>query len=424
MRLPGFVKNITTLITGGVIANVITFAATPIVSRLFHPKDFGVAALFASIVTILSVLVTLRYEHAVVLPDTDREATDLAVLTTMITGVTTTVLFVVMAGVYVYLPGMPWVQVLGGWFLVVPLAVLLGALANIVVGVSTRDKKFGRIAASEVSQVGTMAGIRIVVGVIQGSGVGVLITGLLIGNVFRLSVLLSSYLGRAKQFAAAFDKGGAVILLRRYIQFPRYSLPTGLLRSFGQNIPVFALAYMFSPAVVGLYAMAFRLLYIPLAVIGEAVRRTYLQKASEIHNRGEGLLASLVKTTSGLLVLGLLIFSPLFIWGAEFLSWLLGEKWRGAGEYVAILAPWFLIMFVQSSSSAIYVVYQRQDSLFKIHLVATVFLASAFFVANQFQLSAKNTLIAASGVGALSNFIIIALGLVLARKADSTGDCS
>ena len=80
MKLPVFARNVATLMTGGVIANLLSLAAIPIVSRLFNPDDFGVAALFVSITTILSTVATLRYEHAIVLPESREEAAEIATL--------------------------------------------------------------------------------------------------------------------------------------------------------------------------------------------------------------------------------------------------------------------------------------------------------------------------------------------------------
>jgi len=197
-------------------------------------------------------------------------------------------------------------------------------------------------------------------------------------------------------------------------------MPTGFLRSLGQNIPVFFLAYMFLPATVGFYAMATRLMRFPIALVGEAVRRTYLQKAAEFNNKGMALLPSLIKTTVVLAATGFLIFSPLLIWGPELFVIVLGDQWAEGGRYVAILTPWFFLTFVQSAASVTYIVFQKQDQLFRIHAVSTIAIASVFALLSRFDASPENTLVVLSGVGTVTNILILGQGFRLAfRYAES-----
>ena len=63
-----FIRNVVTLITGTTVANVLPIAAAPILTRIFTPKDFGLFAFYFSMVTILAVFTTARYELAITLP--------------------------------------------------------------------------------------------------------------------------------------------------------------------------------------------------------------------------------------------------------------------------------------------------------------------------------------------------------------------
>ena len=67
-------ENVLTLMTGTVIAQAIPTAIVPILTRVFTPRDFGLLALYGSIVSILSVVVTGCYELAVRFPKRDDEA--------------------------------------------------------------------------------------------------------------------------------------------------------------------------------------------------------------------------------------------------------------------------------------------------------------------------------------------------------------
>ena len=63
-----FSKNVLTLMTGTTIAQAIPIAISPILTRIYTPEDFGVFALYLSIVSILVVFTTGQYDLAIMLP--------------------------------------------------------------------------------------------------------------------------------------------------------------------------------------------------------------------------------------------------------------------------------------------------------------------------------------------------------------------
>lgn len=419
MKIPVFARNVATLMTGGVIANLLSLAAVPVISRLFNPDDFGVVALFVSITMILATIATLRYEHAIVLPDSDDEAAEIATLAYVFLFMSGIILMVVALAWYVLLPDSSWVQMMGPWFLAIPVGTLFLAIPNIVVNLATRKKQFRRIAVADVSQVGVMSVIRIVAGLAWSSTFAGLVGGLLAGNIARMYVLLGRRWSNLLHGIRRMDSARARLIAMRYKQFPFYSMPTGLFRVLGRSLPVFLLAMLFSPAVVGFYAMAARLIRLPMAVLGESVRRTYMQKAAELNQGGIGLLNSLVKITLVLAGVGILIFAPLYVWGVELFSIFLGDSWSEAGAYVSILAPWFLMLFVQIPSSVIYIIYHRQDTPLKIHIGSTVMIVGAFLLAKEMGSTPEQVLIMLSVIGVFTNLLIVGGGFIIARQSAS-----
>src|SRR5690606_36452993 len=79
------------VVTGGgtALAQGITIISTPIITRLYIPSDFGLLGIYSSILTILLVIASLRYEYAIPVPkDSSRAATILILCLMIITGVT------------------------------------------------------------------------------------------------------------------------------------------------------------------------------------------------------------------------------------------------------------------------------------------------------------------------------------------------
>jgi O-antigen/teichoic acid export membrane protein len=62
-----FRKHVLTLLTGTTIAQAIPVAISPILTRIYSPEDFGLLAIYISIVTILATVITGAYDFAIVL---------------------------------------------------------------------------------------------------------------------------------------------------------------------------------------------------------------------------------------------------------------------------------------------------------------------------------------------------------------------
>jgi O-antigen/teichoic acid export membrane protein len=397
-------------------ASAIALAAVPIISRLFTPGDFGAAALFVSIVTVISVASTLRYEHAVILPNQKEEAIDVAMLSLLILIVFVLMLTIFSVLTFILAADFLWIETLGVWWLVIPVGVCFLSISNVAVSLNTWFRNYRDIAMADAGQAGMLAMSRIVFGLVRGSTAAGLIAGLLFGYAMRVFLLVRRLRNRISLGSRKMSRHRLIDLSRRYKQFPKYSMPTALLRSLGQNVPVFFLAYMFLPATVGFYAMATRLMRFPIVLVAESVRRTYLQKASELNNKEITLVSSLVKTTAALAVMGILIFSPLLLWGQELFAVVLGDQWLEAGRYVSILTPWFFSTFVQSASSVTYIVFQKQDQLFRIHAVSTMAMLLALMLVYRFGGSPEYTLMALSGVGTFTNILIFSQAMRLALQ--------
>jgi O-antigen/teichoic acid export membrane protein len=51
------------------LGQAITVLVSPILTRLYTPEDFGVFGVYASILGIVTVVASLRYEYALPLPE-------------------------------------------------------------------------------------------------------------------------------------------------------------------------------------------------------------------------------------------------------------------------------------------------------------------------------------------------------------------
>ena len=89
-----FSRNILTLMTGTTISQAIPISISPILTRIYTPEDFGVFALFLAITTIIGSFSNGRYELAIMLPENDEDAINIAGLGFIISSTISIVLLV------------------------------------------------------------------------------------------------------------------------------------------------------------------------------------------------------------------------------------------------------------------------------------------------------------------------------------------
>src|SRR5512133_567535 len=72
-----FAFDVLTLTGGTTFAQILTILSVPVLTRLYQPENFGVWALYSSIASIISVIICLRYDYSIMLPESDEDAVNL-----------------------------------------------------------------------------------------------------------------------------------------------------------------------------------------------------------------------------------------------------------------------------------------------------------------------------------------------------------
>ena len=75
-----FAANVLTVSSGIVIAHLLVFISSPILTRLYDPKDFGMLGVYTSLLAICTTIGSLRYNIAIPLPKDDVTAANIAAL--------------------------------------------------------------------------------------------------------------------------------------------------------------------------------------------------------------------------------------------------------------------------------------------------------------------------------------------------------
>ncbi len=361
----GFIKAVSTLLSGTFIALLISYGAQPILSRLYTPEAFGLLDALVAIIALLVPFATLRYEDALMLPEEDEEALGLLGLTFILVLLTTGICVLLWFFRDVLLALMPATSfkqsALLPHLIWIPPALAAIRFAKLNELWLNRKKAYGAISSGQVAQTGVMAVTRIVLAQLTNRALPI---GLIGGYVAGYLASTFWYLRQILRVQGAFFKGifnGAYIrhAVGRYKRFPLFAMPSTLLNTLQSRLPVLLLLVFFDATIVGYYGRAFALFAVPLSLIGYAISQVFFVEGADAM-RNQTLSALTTKVHSRLITIGLFPTLALMLTGPEVVTLFLGAQWETAGLYLRWLAPWFFLASIASPLTRIFDLLEKQ----------------------------------------------------------------
>lgn len=365
-----FSRGVGILVGGTTSAQILLVLAAPILTRLYKPEDFGLLAVYASLLALIGVISCLRYELAIPLPEDDVEAANLAVLSLLLVAVSTvlTAVLVFMLGTSIaFLLSVP---ALSNYLWLLPVGVLLSGAYSVFSYWSLRTKRFSTIAQTKLIQ--SIATLTIQLITFKLGGIG-LILGQVAGQSAGTGSLARPALAKSAFKQISFD--GVCRMAKRYRQFPIYSTWGGFMDAASMRLPTVVLSVAFGPSIAGLLSIAERVLQMPASLIGGAISQVFLSSAPEANRQGE-LKILVEKVSSNLIHIGMPPAVLIFIAGPELFSFIFGENWRLAGEFARWMTPWLYLHFISSPLSMIFAVTEKMNQSLTWQII---FFAANFF---------------------------------------------
>jgi len=375
-----FVSSVLILVSGTVLAQLISYLLSPVISRLYAPEDMTYLSLFSRIVSFLAVIATARFELAFPLPKREEHAYSLYRLSLRITFVTTVLSLFVVTGLLTVRWSDPNMYFL---LAMIPFGILFLALYNQGMTWAIRIKNFKSISVSKVFSSSLNSVSTVVFGIFP-FGFRGLIIGYLLGNAFSVIPYLKSFFKVRSENRSFLLKGRSFAIAKYYADFPMINLPHVLIDFSKELFIAFYLVYSFEMEVLGLYDFSYRMLKLPIGLIGISIGQVFYNKAADKIKEGKSIYPLVRQTLLSLVGLSILPFAILFLWGDEIFAFVFGEPWRRAGEFSQIMAPWLMVNFIISPLSQVPTILKKQGTFFAISLVGTISLILCLTIPNLF----------------------------------------
>ena len=328
---------------GGGFSQLINFLVLPVITRLYTPREYATWALFLAAGTIIGSIANLRYELAIVLPKKDEEAGAVfwggvaIALCIVLLGTGTLALFSILAKSLFVAP--LYIIVFIGLF------ALSFAIYQDMRYWNIRLRRFALNSWAQILFVSMAAGVQVMWAVVYKATAMGLILGSLFGQIsaFLLLIMSANHDDAFPHFS--HDWRETVLLLKQYRNFFFYSTPYTLFGILRDRGVLFVLDYFAGSSVVGLYALAFRIMNFPVNLISNSLRPVLFQKAAKQGVRTVEL--HIYRILRFLVVVSVPFVVLYFFFANDIFRLLFGPAWVEAGDVGKfIILPIYTFLFV------------------------------------------------------------------------------
>ena len=372
-----FLKSLAVLITGTIIAQSIGYIVAPVITRLYTPQEIGEFAFFQRIVILIATLATAKYELALPLPKKDQQAFQLFRFSLKLTLITT-LLSTGAALLYGFINGCRnnfYLFIIAG-----VLSVFAVAFFNLGTNWAIRMKSFKRISFSKMTNSLSQNGLRVLLGLLGWGYLGLVISFVL-SFIVGCTHFIADFFKWKKATPINPENTSDIELARKHKSFPLASLPHALTDTLRDVLVAVVIIDLFSEGVFGSFDHSYRMLRLPIMIIGVSMSQVFFNRVSELKNQGQKILPIFRKLVITLSVISIVPFSLIFFFGGDLFAFVFGEEWYQSGKLSEIMAPWLMLNFILSPLSTIPLVLNKQGSFFLFGLSASLLqLASFIFI--------------------------------------------
>jgi O-antigen/teichoic acid export membrane protein len=200
----------------------------------------------------------------------------------------------------------------------------------------------------------------------------------LVGQLVGLLFLIRKVI-RSRFIATRVRSFHTLRLAKEYSDMPRFSAPGAFLTTLSSSLPIFALTGLFGANAAGFFALAYRVTYLPVSVLGAAINQVFYREFARLRNSGESGRGLMLHIWTVMAAIAIVPMAILLFAGEHLFAFVFGNQWATAGKVAGVLSVglFFNLVFGATSSSAVVLRLQHWSLAFSItSLIAKLVLIS------------------------------------------------
>jgi Membrane protein involved in the export of O-antigen and teichoic acid len=415
-----FARSVAVVASGTALAQVVTMAASPLVTRLYGAEAFGVLGTFTAIVNTLLPVAALNYPSAIGLPKSELEARKIAFLSIRISICTSLMVLVVLLIAGGEISRLLNLQGMEGVILLVPLAMFFSAICSVTNQTMIRHRLFSTRARVTVAQSILLNATKVGWGLHGPTAIALVVIATFgrAAHAFMLQAGLRFHRSDTDENQTAV---GSFDLARRYIDFPRYQMPLGFSNAFAEALPALMLGALYGPRIVGFYVLCRTILWLPVGLVAQSVGEVFYPRINEAVREGADARNLIMRSTMALSCVALFPCLMLVIAGPKLFSFVFGQEWSAAGEFARVMAILLFSAFVNRPSMASAPALRLQRYLLANSVVGVGLKALGIYLGYLWYADAVASVAGFSIAGTVSNIVIIRTAIARAGRIGRCG---
>ena len=407
-----FLQNIAVVAGGNATAKLIGIIAAPVITRLYTPEDYGLFSVFLSVISVAGSLATLRYAITIPIAREEKLADNIIKLCFLITFSLSLLWFIGIALVGDFFTVQFSAEQLQSYLWLMPVVFLSKGIYEALNNWAVRSRKFKIITRTKISQGVSSAGVKIGLGAL-----GITPLGLFIGQIAQdgagITSLLSKLISVKPAFFKSFSWKEIKFAANRYKKFPLVQSWSQLLLALGGQLPVLMIGAFYGVEVVGVFGLAQNMINMPMDLIGQSVAQVYYAEISKYgKNNPEKIYKLSVSIIKKLFWVGLIPIGIIAALGPWLFSIVFGSEWHEAGLYARYFSLVILTRFISSPITNVFNVFENQGLQLFLNIVRVAAVVLIFTISHLLNFSADKAVLLYSIIFPLYSF----LGLFMALK--------
>lgn len=372
-----YLKSILLLTSGSMLGQIIGFIGSMIMTRMYTASEIGIMTTIVSFSGIFAPVINARFDFALVKEQKERYIFALVKMSIYI-GIALSLIVSLVS--YIYFIGIegfisPFMSIL-----FVFLILVIQAFSNVFKSYNNNIGDFKTMTSVIVMRRFAEEISMAIFGLLGWKAIGLLISRV-IGQYFGMKREIKNIKKKFKEIISVKwqDMADAYNIHKRQLY---YSAPAALMNAGSYSLISLVVGKYFGLEILGVYAISFAVLGLPLSVISGNVSKVYFSEASKEYAIKGTFNESTNKTIAFLIIVAIVLFIIMYYIFPLLVPFIYGSKYEMSGFMIRILAPMFAVRFVSSAINTGLVVCNKQSFELIIQIMFMLSVAILTFLCN------------------------------------------
>lgn len=338
------------------LGQIIGFVGSMIMTRMYTASEIGIMTTIVSISGIFAPVINARFDFALV---KEQRVIYIWALVKMSIYIGIVLSLIISLISYIYFIGIegfisPFVSIL-----FVFLILVIQAFSNVFKSYNNNIGDFKTMTTVIVMRRFAEEISMAIFGLLGWKAIGLLISRV-IGQYFGMKREIKNIKKKIKEIISVQWKD-MVVAYNIHKRQLYYSAPAALMNAGSYSLISLVVGKYFGLEILGVYAISFAVLGLPLSVISGNVSKVYFSEASKEYVIKGTFDESTNKTLAFLIIVAIVLFFIMYYIFPMIVPFIYGSKYEMSGFMIRILAPMFAVRFVSSAINTGLVVCNKQN---------------------------------------------------------------